>query len=557
VKVAQKALDVTLPGHAAIALIVGYDHRAGIESGLQSRSDTLMLLRADPDTKTISMMSFPRDLIVDIRCPGKLARRDRINDAYSECGAKGTLETVKSLTGLPVNYLITVNFHGFKQIVDELGGVWMDVDRRYYNRNVGTSETNYADIDLQPGYQRLNATQALEFVRYRHSDSDLFRLARQQQFVRAFKEQVGHNFSVTKLPRLVSAITHNVEVGVGGGSALSGRTVLSYALFAATLPPGHFFQTKIEGLTGYAELEAPPEAIASAVDDFQSPDVQAPKVANAAALGLKLREKAPPPAQTSVTVLNGNGVPGAAGNAAYQLAQRGYRIAVPPNGAQADAPTQSYFHSKVYYDPSKPRAKAAAEALQKLMQPADAEPLPADPALRALDPGVTALVVVGQTFHGKIAPAPVRPVVKHQPANVRFDATTGAQLLRPLVGRTPFGLQTPTVLERSSRPSTLKGVRMYWIQARHKAVRLVFESGGGEFWGIEETDWDGAPALADKSFRHANGGREFDLYYSGSHLHMVVLHSGGASYWVVNTLLDSLSNETMLAIAKGLKPLAR
>jgi hypothetical protein len=53
------------------------------------------------------------------------------------------------------------------------------------------------------------------------------------------------------------------------------------------------------------------------------------------------------------------------------------------------------------------------------------------------------------------------------------------------------------------------------------------------------------------------GGRRYDLYYSGSNLHMVVLHSGGATYWVVNTLLDSLSNETMLAVARGLRPMSR
>jgi hypothetical protein len=100
-------------------------------------------------------------------------------------------------------------------------------------------------------------------------------------------------------------------------------------------------------------------------------------------------------------------------------------------------------------------------------------------------------------------------------------------------------------------------VRTYWIDGRgkHKAVRLVFRTGSNEYWGIQETDWDGAPALADKSFRHDLGGREFDLYYTDSRLHMVVLRANGATYWVVNTLLDSLSNETMLAIAKGLKPL--
>ena len=114
------------------------------------------------------------------------------------------------------------------------------------------------------------------------------------------------------------------------------------------------------------------------------------------------------------------------------------------------------------------------------------------------------------------------------------------------------------MLERSSNADTCCGdkpVRMYWMAPHKKAVRLVFKTGANEYWGIEETNWDDAPVLADKSFRHDLGGREFDLYYSGPHLHMAVLHAHGASYWVVNTLLDSLSNETMLAIAKGLKPL--
>jgi hypothetical protein len=84
----------------------------------------------------------------------------------------------------------------------------------------------------------------------------------------------------------------------------------------------------------------------------------------------------------------------------------------------------------------------------------------------------------------------------------------------------------------------------------------VFRTGiAGDFWGVQETDWDDAPVLGDRSFTRYLGGRRYDLYYSGRHLHMVVLHTKEASYWVVNTLVDSLSNETMLAIARGLKPL--
>lgn len=561
VKRAQQELNVKLPGQAAIALVIGYDHRAGVESGLDSRSDTVMLLRADPGPKTISMLSFPRDLVVDIHCPPKPGQvapgvtRDKINAAYSRCGSGGTLETVKALTGLPVNYLITVNFHGFKQIVDKLGGVWMDVDRRYYNRNVGTEATNFADINLQPGYQRLNATQALEFVRYRHTDSDLFRLARQQQFVRAFKEQVGHNFDPLKLPSIVSAIVDNVEVGSKKG--FGGSTVLQYALLGATLPGGHFIQAKIDGVTGYSDLSASSESINAAVDAFQRPDIESSKVANAVALGRKVKAKAPPPAQVTVTVLNGNGVAGSASNASYALSQRGYRTLEPPNGAQADAPALS-FHTVVYFDKARPRSQAAAKVLAALMQPADVKPLPANQALRALDPGSMLLVVAGQTFHGQLAATPQRAQAKRQPPYVRFDRSPGDEYLRPLSHRLPFPLQIPTVLERASVPDTLasdKPVRLYYVDKGHKAVRLVFRNGSGEFWGIEETNWTDAPVLADKSFRHDLGGREFDLYYSGSKLHMVVLRAHGASYWVVNTLLDSLSNETMLAIAKGLKPL--
>jgi LCP family protein required for cell wall assembly len=538
-RTAQKRLVThALPGQAAIALLIGYDYRVGDPTAVGSRSDTV---------------------IVPIYCKNGLVTDDRINSAYSRCGSTGTLETVKHLTGLPVNYLIKVNFHGFKEIVDQMGGVWMDVDRRYYNKNVGSAATNFANINLQPGYQQLGGGSALEFVRYRHTDSDLYRLARQQQFVRAFKEQVAKNFDVTKLQGIVSTVTHNVEVAACK-ACLSDTTVLRYALFAATLPNGHFFQDRINGVEGYSELRASTTSIQDAVNQFVNPDVTVAKVANATALGRKVKTRTPAPQQTTMTVLNGNGVPGSAANASYLLAQRGYLMVLPPNGLEPNAPTSPYFHSQIYFDKKQKGAKEAAVALQKLMQPADVRPLPKQPQLRALDPGSMLLVIVGQTFHNTLPKAPVVEVPKRQPPYVRFDRGPGDELLRPLASKVPFRLQVPTVLERSSNPDTLpsdKPVRLYWIDGRgkHKAVRLIFRSGTNEFWGIEETNWRDAPVLADRSFQHNLGGREFSLYYSGSHLHMVVLRSGDTSYWVVNTLLDSLSNETMLAIAKGLKPM--
>jgi hypothetical protein len=200
--------------------------------------------------------------------------------------------------------------------------------------------------------------------------------------------------------------------------------------------------------------------------------------------------------------------------------------------------------------------------MAKLFVPSDVKPLPKDKALRVLDPGVMVTVVVGETFHDQlVTQPPAAPAIQHQPAYVRYDASVGAGLLKDYVKRVPFKLEVPTVLEATSYPDNQYGddpSRLYWIDKAHhkKAVRLVFKTGAGEYWGIEETDMPNPPILGDRSFQRDIKGREFSLYYSGSKLQMVVLRVHDKSYWVVNTLLDSLSNETMIAIAKGLKPMS-
>jgi LCP family protein required for cell wall assembly len=554
-KTAQKYLSVKPPKGAAIALIVGYDKRAGKEADITGRSDTVMLLRADPATNTISMLSFPRDLIVDVTCPGRPVYAGRINAAYADCGPKGTLLTVQKLIGgLPINYLITVNFRGFKQIVNRLGGVWVDIDRRYFNNNAGLGQGfTYATINLDSGYQRLTGGAALDYVRFRHTDSDLYRVARQQQFVKAMKYQLQHRFGLTTIPKLIGAVTHNVEVGVGGGGKLSGSTVLSYALFAYNLPGGHFFQSKIEGLTGYSELHTDPSNITAAVQQWESPDVEAPKIANGVALGQKVRTATPPPGETTVTVLNGNGVPGSAGNGGYALSQRGYRVLTPPPNATGNAPSFGYFHTKAYWNPAAKRGKAAAQAVAKLFAPAEAEAAPGP--IRRLAHGAMVTVVVGSTFKGSIAPAPASDApTKREPPHVTPNPYDTATQLRAVRRRAGFPLLEPTVVDSASAPDPEQPLRVYKIQGAHGAVRLVFKN-GATYWGIQETDWKDAPILQDRSFRRVIGGRRYDLYYDGPHLHMVVLNTPRGSYWVVNTLLDDLSNETMIAIAKGLKPL--
>ena len=552
-KATAKRLDVAVPGQPTTALVIGTDKRRGPEAEVTGRSDTLMLVRADPQTDSISLLSFPRDLLVTIKCPGHADHVDRINAAFSECGSLGSLETVRALTGLPINYFITVNFRGFLQLVNNLGGVWVDVDRRYL-----CDESNcpgVTPINLQPGYQRLRALDALAYVRFRHFDSDLYRVARQQLFLKALKQQISASLDLNTVLDIVDAVEKNVTIGRGGNKPLDLNTLKDYIYFARGLPPGHIFQSRIDGLTGYAELTAPPDAVDSAVRRFVQPDIQAPEKARDVTFGIKRRTHGLRPSSVTVSVLNGNGVTGSAANAAYRLSQRGYRIVLPPTQKPANAPNFNYFQTTVYYDATKAAAKTAAQQLSNLFGDGQVKPL--TPLIRTLANGALTTVVVGQTFHGDLAPTPVDETPKKQPPNVVVNPGLSLSALRSVNSKLAFPLEVPHVVERTSQLEFDAPVRRYFIQRHHRAVRLSYRTGADEYWGIEETDWNDAPILANPSFTHKIRGRTFDFYYSGPHLHMVVLRENGATYWVTNTILDSLSNETMLAIARGLRPLGK
>jgi LCP family protein required for cell wall assembly len=556
VKLAQSEL-AKLPSlkEASIFLVLGYDRRPTDPKDEPSRSDTIMLLRADPQQHALSMLSFPRDMLVELHCPGQTPYTDKINAAYSLCGPRGTLATVKKLIApIPINYLITVNFSGFKEIVDELSGVWIDVDQRYLNTNGGRTYDTYATINLWPGYQRLKGWQALDYVRFRHTDSDLLRVIRQQQFVRAMREQAQAHFGVTGIPRMIRIITNNVEVGVGGGGELSERAVFSFAKFLYQLPAGHFFQAKIQGLEGYSELTTDPTNIRKAIEEFANPDVEAPQNATDVALGRKLRT--PRPEETSVVALNGNNVEGSAALASQLLAERGYKIYHPPNGLPANAPRFNYSDSIVYYNPGYKRAKAAARQLAKLFAPARVRPV--GPLVARLSNAAMTVVTVGTSFHGKLTPITTpKPPVK-QPPNVYKAPEVTLPTLQKLRKKFDFRLELPTLLESTSIADPDVPARVYYIDPKnkkHRTLRLTYRTGAREYWGIQMTDWEDAPVLRERNFKQFIKGREYDLFYSGGHLHMVVVKENGASYWVVNTLNDTLSNETMLAIARGLKPL--
>ncbi len=164
---------------AQTILLIGSDRRWSTPGS--ARSDTIILARIDATHHRIGLLSIPRDLYVEIPGHGHA----RINEAFTQGGAGLLIRTVREEFGVAIDHFVEVNFSGFRNLVDHLGGVYLPIEQRYYNVNVHTPGTNYANIDLRPGYQKLTGANALAFARFRHTDSDLYRAARQQIFLHA------------------------------------------------------------------------------------------------------------------------------------------------------------------------------------------------------------------------------------------------------------------------------------------------------------------------------------------------------------------------------------
>jgi polyisoprenyl-teichoic acid--peptidoglycan teichoic acid transferase len=244
-------------GGAQTFLVIGSDKRAN-EAEDPGRSDTTMLVRLDPDKGLISMMSIPRDLKVEIPGYGT----GKFNEAYAYGGTKLTLQTVKDLTDLPINHVVNVDFLGFAQGVYAIGCVYVDIDRRYYHSNVESAE-QYAEINVQPGYQLMCGKQALDYVRYRHTDTDIVRSARQQEFLSAARSRISVQDLVFDQGELVEAFTDYTTSDISDGKTLlevlkllgaSANATINEVNFPAELGPSFVYTT--------------PGAVEAAVQEF-------------------------------------------------------------------------------------------------------------------------------------------------------------------------------------------------------------------------------------------------------------------------------------------------
>ncbi len=181
--VAQPA--ATQPGSALTLLLMGVDRRPG-EIG-PSRTDAIMVARIDPQEGRVAMLSLPRDLVVNIPGYGY----DRINaanvygDLYPELGGGVELarQTVSNLLGIPIDYVVQVDFQGFIGAVDAIGGITLDVPTELYDPAYPTMDYGYTIAHFLPGTQEMDGATALMYARIRHADSDFRRMDRQQEVI--------------------------------------------------------------------------------------------------------------------------------------------------------------------------------------------------------------------------------------------------------------------------------------------------------------------------------------------------------------------------------------
>jgi len=204
-------------------LILGSDSRAGLSAGEQdqfgtnqdiggsNRSDVIMLVHTDPNLQKAIVLSFPRDLWVNI--PGR--GFDKINSAFSGGleggGAQLVAKTVEDLSGLKINHVLYVDLAGFQGIVEALGGVTMCIPSAMTDPLTG--------LDVRAGCQRLDGYQALAYVRTRHQPCDVVpdfaRIGRQQQFLRAVLNRLLTPGEIAKAPALIPRVARNLVTTKG------------------------------------------------------------------------------------------------------------------------------------------------------------------------------------------------------------------------------------------------------------------------------------------------------------------------------------------------------
>ncbi len=459
----ERFLKQTNGGEPENIVILGSDKRAN-EPEDPGRSDTTLLLRLDPDQNAIALMSIPRDLKVEIPGYGT----GKFNEAYSYGGPKLALQVVRELTGLPINHVVNVDYLGFVRAVDAIDCVYVDIDRRYYHSNVGLPPSEqYAEINVQPGYQLLCGKKALQYVRYRHTDTDLVRAARQQDFLSAARQRVPIGDLVLGRNDLIDIFTEYTTSDISDKETMLQVLKLFIASRNASIKEVHF-----PAELGPSFVYASQGAIDEAVNKF---------------LGIE-----------------------ASGGPRGSL-----------EGSESGGKKKA-----------KKGKKGKKKAKKKKRKP--------KPKLELQPPGSDGLVPAAEA--GELEAKTVARKVGH-----------GFPIFYP--ARLPSG----AAYVESNSYLHVQDPRFYHFKdtegRRHAAYRMTLFlelPDGTHYFGVQGIKgWQDPPILSNPSLTKTIHGRDYDIYVDGDRVKLVAWRRGDNVYWVSNSLLQSLTNDQMVGMARS------
>lgn len=424
-EIAEGTLDpVVDKGDPANFLIVGSDTRSFVDTEQEAesfgdtetqggqRSDTIMVAHVDPDSDSGLLVSFPRDLWVDIPGIGE----QRINAAFNQGPAK-VIETIQANFDIPIHHYIEVNFAGFKGIVDAIGTVPI-----FFPTPARDDETGL-NVPLG-GCVSLNGDQALAYARSRkymwydvedgewHSDptSDLGRIRRQQYFMRSLAQAAidkGGRSPIKAYRLLDEVVQHLVkdpDLGLSDLRALANTfsNVDPAVVEMVTVPTVRAFHGRADALDLVEEEAAP---LFERLRSFGEPEEEPV-------------DEAPPadlePAEVRVSVQNGSGIPGAAGDTLDALKANGFAGVDPP----ADADRLDYEVTEIRYAPG---AEGHARLVKAYLAGAG-KLVPVDAATEGSD----VVLVVGRDFQGVFAPGTAPTTTTQAPATTTLPPNPGS-----------------------------------------------------------------------------------------------------------------------------------
>lgn len=189
-------------------LFIGIDDSEKRDQGSEnSRSDALILATLNNKSKSIKLLSIPRDSYVYIPHVGY---KDKITHAHSYGGTYASIETIEELLDVPIDYYVRMNFNAFIDVVDALDGVEVDVPYALKEKD----ENDQRTVQLKPGIQTLNGREALAFARTRKADSDLERGKRQQEILKSIIQKSASVSAITKYDDIISAVGDNMRTNM-------------------------------------------------------------------------------------------------------------------------------------------------------------------------------------------------------------------------------------------------------------------------------------------------------------------------------------------------------